>query len=86
MLRQLWLLPWFLLLVLPRPLAAAELILNEYNAVNGLNYLNGGDLVMDALKPHPTCIISGIIHQNPYHEDPESFLEELRARESTPLA
>ena len=45
-----------------------------------------GDVIMDALKTHPTCVISSIIHQNPYYEDPESFLEELRARESTSLA
>lgn len=46
----------------------------------------GGDVVMDALKTHPTCIIGGIMHQNPYYQDPESFWDKLRAGESTPLA
>ena len=45
-----------------------------------------GSVVMDAMKTHPICIISGVIHQNPYYESPEEFLEELQHREATALA
>ena len=45
-----------------------------------------GDVVMDALKTHNTCIVSNVIHQNPYYEKPEVFLEELRRRPSAELA
>lgn len=42
----------------------------------------GGNVVMDALRTHPICIVNNVIHQNPYYEEPEVFLEELRRRES----
>ena len=42
-----------------------------------------GDVVMDALKTHPLCVVSNVIHQNPYYEKPEVFLDELRHRDST---
>ncbi len=45
-----------------------------------------GDVVMDALRTHPLCVVSNVIHQNPYYEDPETLLKELRDRESTALA
>ncbi len=45
-----------------------------------------GSVVMDALKTHPLCIVNNVIHQNPFYEDPESFLEELRGRAPTALA
>ena len=45
-----------------------------------------GTIVMDAMKTHPTCIVSNVIHQNPYYEDPEAYLEELKRRPSTTLA
>ncbi len=45
-----------------------------------------GDVVMDALRTHPLCVVSNVIHQNPYYEDPETLLKELRERESTALA
>ena len=45
-----------------------------------------GNVVMDALKTHPICIVSSAIHQNPYYQKPEVFLEELRHRNPTPLA
>lgn len=44
-----------------------------------------GTVVMDALKTHPICVISDIIHQNPYYEDPHTYLDHLRARESVAL-
>ena len=45
-----------------------------------------GDVVMDALKTHPICVVSNIIHVNPFHEKPQAFLEELRRRAPTALA
>ncbi len=45
-----------------------------------------GNVVMDALRTHPVCIISNVIHQNPYYETPEVYLEELRRRDTTALA
>ncbi len=40
-----------------------------------------GNVVFDALKTHPVCVIGKAIRHNPYYEDPEAFLEELRRRE-----
>lgn len=37
-----------------------------------------GSVIMDALKTHPLCIVSNLIHQNPYYENPEALLKELR--------
>ena len=45
-----------------------------------------GTVVMDAMKTHPICVISNVIHQNPYYENPEVFLEKLRCRDATTLA
>ena len=45
-----------------------------------------GTVVMDAMRTHPICIVSNLIHQNPYYEKPEVYLDELRRRESTTLA
>ena len=45
-----------------------------------------GSVVMDALKTHPLCVVSNSIHQNPYYQEPEAFLEQLRRRETTKLA
>ncbi len=46
-----------------------------------------GNVVMDALRTHPLCVVSNVIHQNPYFEEPEVFLERLRCQASaTPLA
>lgn len=39
-----------------------------------------GSVVIDALKTHPLCIIGSAIHQNPFYEQPEVFLEALRRR------
>ena len=44
-----------------------------------------GTMVMDAMKTHPICIVSNAIHQNPYYQKPEVYLEELRLRDSTTL-
>ena len=59
----------------------AEVFLCQYELTAFL-----GTVVMDALKTHPICIISNVIHQNPYYEKPEVYLEELRRRNSTALA
>ena len=45
-----------------------------------------GNVIMDAMKTHPICIISGVIHQNPYYQQPDEYLEELRHRDATSLA
>lgn len=45
-----------------------------------------GDVVLDAMKTHPICIVSSVIHQNPYYLEPEVYLAELRRRDSTALA
>ena len=39
-----------------------------------------GNVVVDAMKTHPLCIVGKAIHKNPYYEDPETFLEGLRSR------
>ena len=41
-----------------------------------------GSVVMDALRTHPICIVCNTIHQNPYYERPEVFLDELLRREA----
>ena len=45
-----------------------------------------GNVVMDALKTHPLCVVSNVIHHNPYYEKREVFLNELRHMHSTGLA
>jgi len=39
-----------------------------------------GSVVVDAMKTHPLTVISNTIHENPYYENPEVFLENLRRR------
>ena len=41
-----------------------------------------GNVVMDALKTHPICVVGSMIHQNTYYEEPAVFLEELHRRGS----
>ncbi len=41
-----------------------------------------GSVIMDALKTHPISIVGNVMHRNPYFEEPESFLSELRDRGS----
>ncbi len=45
-----------------------------------------GTVVMDAMKTHPISIVSNAVYQNPYYENPEVYLKELRRRDSTTLA
>ena len=42
-----------------------------------------GNVVVDALKTHPLCIMGSTIHRNPYYEDPEAFLDHIRRRVAT---
>ena len=42
-----------------------------------------GNVVFDALKTHPLCIIRDTVHRNPFYEDPETYLRELRQRKET---
>ena len=44
-----------------------------------------GNVVVDALKTHPLCIMGSAIHRNPYYEEPEAFLDHIRQRTATPL-
>ena len=39
-----------------------------------------GSVVVDAMKTHPITIISNAIHENPFYEEPEAFLKDLRSR------
>ena len=39
-----------------------------------------GNVVVDAMKTHPLCIVGKAIHKNPYYEEPAVFLEDLRSR------
>ena len=41
-----------------------------------------GDVVFDALKTHPQCVIGSAINRNPYYEDPETFLAKLRRQKA----
>ena len=40
-----------------------------------------GSVIIDALKTHPLCIISNIIHRNPFYVAPSVFVETLRRRQ-----
>src|ERR1700732_3449599 len=42
-------------------------------------------VVMDVLRPHPTAIIRGVLHENPFFVPPDQFLLELRGRAPTAL-
>ena len=44
-----------------------------------------GNVVVDALKTHPLCIMGSAIHRNPYYETPKAFLDHIRQRDATPL-
>ncbi len=44
-----------------------------------------GNVVVDAMKTHPLCIMGSGIHRNPYYEEPEAFLDHIRQRTATPL-
>ncbi len=40
----------------------------------------GGEVVLDALKTHPLCIVGELVHENPFYTSPEKFLDELGIR------
>jgi hypothetical protein len=44
-----------------------------------------GDVVMDALRTHPICVVGEAVHSNPFYEPPEAFLDGLRQRGGVPL-
>ena len=46
----------------------------------------GGEVVLDALKTHPLCIVGELVHENPFYTSPEKFLDELgiRSGQETP--
>lgn len=39
-----------------------------------------GSIIMDAMRTHPSCIVSTVLHENPFYENPEALLRELRGR------
>lgn len=36
-----------------------------------------GDVIMDALRAHPLCVVGDVVVPNPFHETPEVLLDEL---------
>ena len=38
-------------------------------------------VAMDIMRTHPTVIIGGLLHENPFFVPPDQFLVELRERE-----
>ena len=42
-----------------------------------------GSVLFDSLKTHPLCVIRDSIHQNPFCEDPDVYLEQLKGRQRT---
>ena len=40
----------------------------------------GGDVVMDALRAHPLCVMGQVLLRNPMHVEPETLLQELAER------
>ena len=40
-----------------------------------------GDVVMDALRSHPLCIMGDVLVPNPFHVSPDTLLKELTDRE-----
>ncbi len=36
-----------------------------------------GDVIMDALRAHPFCVMGDVVVPNPFHEAPEALLDEL---------
>lgn len=51
--------------------------------VYDLSRFNGA-IVADALRTHPTVLIGGILHENPFFVPPDEFLRELRGRKERP--
>lgn len=41
-----------------------------------------GAIVADILRTHPTVLIGGILHENPFFVPPDEFLRELRERKA----
>ena len=40
----------------------------------------GGDVVMDALRAHPLCVMGQVLLRNPLHVEPTELLQELAGR------
>lgn len=45
-----------------------------------------GDVVIDAMRTHPYCIVGSAVHENPYYEDPGAFLAAMEERPEAALA
>ena len=46
----------------------------------------GASVALDIMRTHPLVIIGGILRENPFFVPPEQYLEEIRARRSSPTA
>lgn len=46
----------------------------------------GASVALDIMRTHPLVIIGGILRENPFFVPPEQYLEEMRARRSSPTA
>ena len=46
----------------------------------------GASVALDIMRTHPLVIIGGILRENPFFIPPEQYLEEMRARRSSPTA
>jgi hypothetical protein len=38
---------------------------------------------MDALRTHP-MVVAGVLRQNPFYQEPDAFVEEMRTRRREP--
>lgn len=41
-----------------------------------------GDVILEAMKTHPVCIVGNVIHRNPFYLEPADYLEGLANRRS----
>lgn len=60
--------------------ALLENVLNDWKVVALCQFdltQFGGDVVMDALRTHPLCIMGQLLVPNPFHVSPDTLLQEL---------
>ena len=41
----------------------------------------GGDVVMDALRAHPLCVVGEVMVRNPFHVSPQTLLQDFAQRQ-----
>jgi DcmR-like sensory protein len=42
----------------------------------------GANVIVDVMRTHPMVIIGGILHRNPFYVEPNTFLDEVRERQT----